>query len=255
MSRKSRWEEPQYDSVLDTMTNVVGILIIVLAVAEIGVGHALRKTVRLGALGLLDVRSEEPGVGPDAQAETILAIPVPDPERKFGKTRSVFMCRNGRIFPLDIRGLEKVIAEQIGPMQSALQGQELREAVVDHFELNEIGNDHVRVEFEEAAQLRPGGTIVKTLRAEIAPLSVYVGETVTQIRDPRSSFRASLAELDQATNWIYFLVWDDSFEAYIEARRLADRAGFAAGWKPFDRDAPYTEMIGVQDQGREGLPD
>ena len=44
---------------------------------------------RLGALGLLDVRAEEPGVGPDVQAETILAIPVPDPERKFGKLRSV----------------------------------------------------------------------------------------------------------------------------------------------------------------------
>ena len=44
--RRRRDREGNYDSVLDTMTNVVGILVIVVAVTQMSVGDAVRTSVR-----------------------------------------------------------------------------------------------------------------------------------------------------------------------------------------------------------------
>ena len=42
---------------------------------------------------------------------------------------------------------------------------------------------------------------------------------------------------------MFFLVWDDSFDAYMAARSVADAGGFSAGWDPYDQHKPYRHDL------------
>ena len=64
------------------------------------------------------------------------------------------------------------------------------------------------------------------------------GDDVAELRRKDADFRRSLAQLDPDRHYLTFLVWGDSFEPYLEARRVAEDAGFAVGW----------EALGVQHQ-------
>jgi hypothetical protein len=48
-----------------------------------------------------------------------------------------------------------------------------------------------------------------------------------------------LGARDPEKDFIRFHVWSDSFETYLEARRVVEAAGFRAGWKPYEADAEF----------------
>lgn len=56
------------------------------------------------------------------------------------------------------------------------------------------------------------------------------GETARQIAFGTSRYQSRLRRIDPAKHYVRFLVWPDSFEAYIEARRILERHTLAAGW-------------------------
>jgi hypothetical protein len=65
-----------------------------------------------------------------------------------------------------------------------------------------------------------------------------IGETPEQLQSPRAALRELLTQIDPKKEYLYFYVWGDSFEAYLEARRLAEEAGFQVGWVPIPTGEP-----------------
>ena len=57
-----------------------------------------------------------------------------------------------------------------------------------------------------------------------------------------SSFSAQLEASSAEDRFIQFWVWPDSFEAYLEARYLAEASGFDVAWSPVEGRNP----VGVQ---------
>jgi hypothetical protein len=59
MARRNRADSHNFDSLLDTMANVVGILVVMLAVTQISVGDAMRRLVEVGSEDVKAVTLEE----------------------------------------------------------------------------------------------------------------------------------------------------------------------------------------------------
>ena len=72
--RKRKMVEGSLDSLLDTMTNVVGILVILMAVTQFGVGDAVRRILTRTDAQLRDVTDEAINAARDQQAELNLTL-------------------------------------------------------------------------------------------------------------------------------------------------------------------------------------
>ena len=69
------------------------------------------------------------------------------------------------------------------------------------------------------------------------------GETAETLRGGRSKFERRIRQIDKNRFYAQFLVWPDSFEAYIEARKLCSDRDLLAGWKAQTANAEYTEDL------------
>lgn len=58
------------------------------------------------------------------------------------------------------------------------------------------------------------------------------GDTLKALRRPDSEFQRILARADTSRQFVAFLVRDDGFAAFREARKEAARRGFQTGWEP-----------------------
>ena len=95
---------------------------------------------------------------------------------------------------------------------------------VRYFASHDVGNKDLRWRFVDTA----AGQVARLdWRHEDA------GETVAMLQAPESDFREALMHYAPGRRFARFYVWEDSFEVYLEARRIAEAAGFAAGWKPY----------------------
>jgi hypothetical protein len=69
------------------------------------------------------------------------------------------------------------------------------------------------------------------------------GESVDEILALGSEYREVIARIDRRRFYIRFLVWPDSFAAYIAARRIAGDEGLPAGWEPQTRTDEYRVRL------------
>ncbi len=83
------------------------------------------------------------------------------------------------------------------------------------------------------------------LFADVVWRSEEQGENRFQLADEDSAFLAALGEASPERNFIRFYVWADSFDAYLEARYLAESRGFLVSWLPAD----LTTEVGRDMQG------
>ena len=187
----------------------------------------------------------------DFELEALRAqeVRLPDPRPQPPGTRPVrFMCRHGRVALLPER---QIIAQ--------LQRETLRATGVDllanpesldvglllsQLRRVDIGSDGFRIDLREAPRI--GLAFSLRWRHE------RVGETAPELIADDSAFRRALEALDPKAHTLEFNVWDDSFDAYLVARRAAERIGFRAGWSPFERDAGYEGAL--LQQRRDPLP-
>jgi len=331
------------DSLLDTMTNVVGILVILLAVTQLGVSDAVNRirgldielldvspeTLQMAAeearklqelLAELRVKADEVStasfddlinlqrlkatieelrrarqtrlqtaeldrekleqeiekyrkqlkelkqqyVQREQELERIKAIlqetPVPPgPPPKFvylpnprpapkGAQRVYFICRNGRIAPLDLEHLReeaekaarfaagiRTPKQRPGPKPKVQKKKEEEKRVVDcdrivtQFKRRIIGDRYwrIRLEMDKGRffmSFEPGRD---------------QGESAERLKRPRSRFEQLVRRLDKRKYYARFLVWADSFDVYLEARRISQDLGLAAGWWPYPETYKY----------------
>jgi len=70
------------------------------------------------------------------------------------------------------------------------------------------------------------------------------GETAEQIRSSTSHFQTFVKRLDPQQYYLRFLVWPDSFAAYLTARSVAQDRGLPAGWDPQTGQGEYQVPLG-----------
>ena len=77
------------------------------------------------------------------------------------------------------------------------------------------------------------------------------GESPEELTQATSEFRNVLQRLDSGSDYLAFLVREDSFEAFREAREIAWQENFGVGWEPMNTNAVISfgsggRSIGVQ---------
>ena len=157
-----------------------------------------------------------------------------------GAAPIVFACRHGRIARLDAHDLVSTLdaavwrASRATNPRSLAANPLLRAQVVEYFATRDVGNASLRWRvFEEG----------ENLVGHLEWRGTELGETEEDLGERASEFRSDLQLLNRQSTALQFLVWDDSFEVYLAARKQADRAGFASGWEPFAREAPLRHYI------------
>ncbi len=306
--RRRSTDSQNLDSLLDTMANVVGILVVLMAVTQLSVHDAMqrirtleqedavavgregqeaeRALAAIGALSLpaiLDLARvrgllerlrvvpaaagpQEPAVvAADVASRTLqvrrlevslarerteladlrihlsdlaarpqpdhIELRLPDPRPAALNTeRVVFLCRYGRVVDPSLDDLERELIQTL---------QRIPGSVVDYFQQHDIGNAAFRW------RVANRGTV-----ARLDWRRTDNGETVNEAIQPGSAIRTALAGYDPKRHFIRFFVWSDSFDVYLETRRIAEEAGFAVGWEAkeagrdltFARNAPRSAV-------------
>lgn len=77
------------------------------------------------------------------------------------------------------------------------------------------------------------------------------GDTLKALRRADSRFQRILAHADTSRQFVAFIVREDGFEAFREARKQATARGFQSGWEPVQRSSDIVfgsggRTVGVQ---------
>ena len=303
-TRREASDGQNLDSLLDTMANVVGILIVLMAVTQLTVNDAmdrirvweseeaagLREATqdardRLAGMGSIELaRSLELGKVRDlvrmlrdqpeavtakdtttlttdlasqrmqaqrlegsireqeerlarleilvAEAETrsreatqTVRLPDPRPAPPTAEEVKIF-CRYGRVF--DPR-FQQLTSELLAVRRQT------RSPVSRYLDTHDVGNELLRWRMAEDSR-------IPAMRLEWRHTSI--GETASELQARNAQFRKRLASYDPGSRFLHFYVWEDSFEVYLEARQLAEQAGFAAGWQPLAEGRPLDFVQG-----------
>ena len=75
------------------------------------------------------------------------------------------------------------------------------------------------------------------------PRSAEQGEAIASLQQPSSPYAALIRSLDAKKHFAYFIVRQDSFDVFREARKIAHDHGLAIGWapQPLDEGLRFTE--------------
>lgn len=186
---------------------------------------------------------------PESNPSATKVIRMPNPRSPPPGSACVwFMCRYNRVSLLDTDELLDQALRRIASSRYMLSCREqgrvlkvaaddrqrhpvLREAVnwvfdpdrlVAYFTQKDIGNRDHRL----SLQLHP------TLNVErlFATMRKDGGEEVARLQTSVSRFESVVRDIDKAKQYVRFIVWPDSFEAYVRAREIIERHGVAAGW-------------------------
>jgi hypothetical protein len=167
-------------------------------------------------------------------AESLRKVPrelvarLPDPTVLTGEEQWI-LCRHGRIFLADREGLVGAGEKAIGRILVHGDVRAVRpdeyESLAHYLRKLNVGDGNFLWRFVTTPEPR----------ARLEWQSLDPGIEPTRL-DSSPELRRWLAERDPKRDFIRFQVWSDSFEAYLEARRVVESAGFRAGWKAFDKD-------------------
>jgi hypothetical protein len=288
------------DSLLDTMANVVGILIVLMAVVQMTVSDAMKRIQvweSEEAVELREARHEvetkAAGIASIDLAQTLELSRLREHIRQLREesttvTDTASVSADVAQRKLQVRRLEASIAEKkekLANLQILLskaevaaeqQGIPLRlpdprppplaaDALVlfarfgrvfdprydqltrelndvlqtaprpipRYFEAYDIGNEMLRWQVVDQARGRAYRLDWRHTR---------IGETAEELRSPNAQLRSVYSGHNPQARFLYFYVWGDSFEVYLEARRIAEELGFAAGWEAIP-DGQALELV------------
>jgi hypothetical protein len=208
------------DSFLDIVTNVVGVLVLVAIVTVVSAGNI---SVPSGATAM---------TAPQVSAE-----------------RALFHCVGDRVYFVDEEGNGKRVLDAVSGLATPKEpevvaprygyrhgrryartsaGDAARHQLVALLNEKDVGDETYRVRAEE---LSDGLAWLYSLRDEAH------GERAEDLDRTDSGVRKHLAALGRG-GFAYFVVNDDSFEAFKKAREVARAMGVSVGWHPVEGKKP-----------------
>ena len=172
-------------------------------------------------------------------ASTVITLPNPRSAPE-GATAIPVLCRGGRVYLVDNmnfqqRALAKI--ETIGKRRNLVFNPDVG-----------VDKDVLISDFHRGAALDDDNFEIKLTAAGRTPKLVFErkkggGETAEELRAGRSKFEQRIRRLDRNRFYVQFLVWPDSFEVYLEARRLCSDRNLLAGWKVQTSKPEYSEDL------------
>jgi hypothetical protein len=173
------------------------------------------------------------------------ARPLPENARK-----QVFLVANQRIFSVNEDEVTDLAMKEIRSAQGNLRPE--REdrngksvAIYDQNKLHALFNSRrlYTREFDLALPLNPPWT---RMNLKLTPRA-NAGEPLDRINQFNSQFQISLRDLRSKPNVVvWFLVMPNSFDAYLQARQIADAAGLPAGWQVVGEAAHFISLREVE---------
>ncbi len=203
----------------------------------------LRKKIEeaLAQKATLQARLEEMPERKEANVPAkVVNLPNPRPAPK-GMKPATMLCREGKLYPLDVDGL-RAMAQQHA--QEVIQRLRL-----DRDPQKGIDREKFLTAFNARKPLNEYFSVAVTVKNERQPWLVFERRNRRSVPTkilarPTSDFSKGLQSLDASKFFAQFLVWPDSFETYLEARRVAADFGFSAGWAPQTTTAEFEAPLG-----------
>ncbi|MDG2335707.1 MAG: hypothetical protein P8Q97_15930 [Myxococcota bacterium] len=163
----------------------------------------------------------------------LVRLPDPRPPPR-GAEEIVFFCRYGRVVSVNRRqmlealnvGVEKALGDSRVPTDRD------RPWLYNFFTKQRIGWENFYWQIRDRGPRR--------LFADMAWRDPGYGEEVRELVASGSRLEESFANHDPGKEYVRFWVWPDSFEVYLEARYLAEAAGFDVAWNA----VPQGEEVG-----------
>jgi hypothetical protein len=189
---------PGSDSFLDVVTNVVGVMLLIVVVTIV---NANDMRVSLGT-------------------------PVCHPAPK-GAKRVLLECRGNRLVHLDEEKLDEALGKFLKEQETKRGEKVAAKDVPKLLDDNDVGNETHRVRTKHV-DLAPFDylTYIYEWRQEVR------GESIAEFQEESSQYQSLLASLTTDRSYLFFIVRADSYEVFRAARRVARSRGFEAGWDP-----------------------
>jgi hypothetical protein len=167
---------------------------------------------------------------PELYLPRVITVPNPRAAPK-GARPLLYICRYGQIAPVDLDELKEVAMARI------TKGGFEPDRVVELFdEKSNVGDRYIRL----------GLAVENRIAQMVLHYRKDSGESTERLQRSSSNFRRSLFLLDKEQFYVRFHVWPDSFDTYLEARKIVDKQGLMAGWEPYLPDQPWQISLGAQ---------
>ena len=181
--------------------------------------------------------AETPNLGPP-QAK-IVYLPNPREAPK-GSKPLTFLCREGRVMFVDVEAYQQRAQKRAmylvsrrklyGGPQKGVDGKRL----VEEFNKEKLHEDDFDLTLTVSG--RTPRLVLKRRKD--------AGDTADQLRRTSSKFQQRIRRTDPKKYYLQFQVWPDSFETYLEARKIASERGLLAGWVGTTTSGEYTVNLG-----------
>lgn len=167
--------------------------------------------------------------GPPAKVVTL-----PNPrEAPEGIKPIYFICRHERVVWADVDKLRKAAQNLIKGLQ-ARNPNITAEQITRLFEQRNFGDTYVRVKFEPT----------KYALYLVLEHREKIGDSAERIQSAVSVYQKVLRAANPRQQYARYMVWSDSYETYVEARKIADEKGLLAGWQAFPENAEWRINLG-----------
>ncbi|QDU28594.1 hypothetical protein ETAA8_36970 [Anatilimnocola aggregata] len=173
----------------------------------------------------------------------IVSLPNPR-DAPAGATQYRIIVRDGQIVPFLPTEIRDRCKKQVELLlrQPAMK---TKDGKIDCEKLVQTFNKNARV-FD--ANFRVQLAVVNFNLYIVFELKPTGGESPKQATAASSNLRRGLKSLQTKHGdkfYIRFLVWNDSFDAYVAARSVCDEMGVLAGWEPYTVDYTWRESLGM----------
>lgn len=160
-------------------------------------------------------------------------VSLPDPKPAIaGSTPYRFLCRNGKIFPLNDKALQGMVLTNLA--KAAVKPNKDKEYDGKKF-LSVINGKKPSTSFFTLVAREDKDKVIRFSMER----KDKAGENENQVINPVSQYNKVLSRLSPQKNYLLYEVFPDSFGVYLAARDLANQRKFPAGWKPAHRGTDW----------------
>ena len=157
-------------------------------------------------------------------------IPIyrPPPKAQITDKHPVFFeCREAQVFFVDMVGLDEKVEQMLTTLTPNMRSGDPT-GFIKAISGNEVGNEYYKV--------APSYLLAMIMALE--PRPGVRGDDKASMEEPGSAFQRRLRKLNAKGEYIVFLVRDDSFDAFRQARDLVEKEGFDTGWEMLEKNEP-----------------
>ncbi|MFH1268221.1 MAG: hypothetical protein ABIK89_21080 [Planctomycetota bacterium] len=203
------------------------------------IGSSLTKQIAEELASLKSQLAETPEM--EGLPAKVITLPNPRSAPEGTQPQTV-LCREGRVLFVDAENIQELAQKKVvGIIQRKKLGRDPAAGIDSKILAEEFNRD--------PPKNRNWPFDVKMTIAGRVPKLVLErreggGETADEIKRSSSRYQRQLSRTNRNQYYLQFLVWPDSFEAYLEARRLSSERDLLAGWKAQTATTEHTIDLG-----------